>query len=68
MEIKEEHKEICGSIATCQENNRSFTLKNATDFIKVKIDGAVFPNGDKTIRYLSSLARVTYWLAGIQRL
>ena len=50
MEIEEEYKEVCGSIATCQENNRSFTLKNATDFVKVKIDGVIFPNGDKTVR------------------
>ena len=50
MEIEEEYKEVCGSIATCQENNRSFTLKNAIDFVKVKIDGVVFPKGDKTTR------------------
>lgn len=48
MEIKEEHKETCGSIATCGENQRKFILNNANDFIKVKLDGGVIPEGQKT--------------------
>lgn len=47
MEIKEEHKETCGSIATCGENQRKFILNNANDFIKVKLDGGVIPEGQK---------------------
>lgn len=47
MEIREEHKETCGSIATCGENRREFILKNANDFIKVRLDGGVIPEGQK---------------------
>lgn len=47
MEIKEEHKETCGNIATCEENRREFILKNAKDFIKVTLDGGVIPKGQK---------------------
>lgn len=45
MEIKEEHKKVCGSIATCEEKGKKFILKNATDFYKVQIDGEVIPEG-----------------------
>lgn len=50
MEIESKHKELCGKIATCEEKGKKFTLNNATDFIKVQIDGGVFPNSDKTTR------------------
>lgn len=50
MEIENKHKELCGKIATCEENNRKFTLNNADDFIKVQIDGNIFPQSDKTTR------------------
>ena len=35
MKIKEEHKQKCGSIGTCEENRRVFVLNNANDFYKV---------------------------------
>lgn len=47
MEIKEGYKETCGSIATCEENQRKFILNNANDFSKVKLDGGVIPEGQK---------------------
>ena len=50
MEIESKHKELCGKIATCEEKGKKFTLNNATDFIKVQIDGGVFPNSDTTTR------------------
>ena len=50
MEIENKHKELCGKIATCEEKGKKFTLNNAADFIKVQIDGGVFPNSDKTTR------------------
>lgn len=45
MKIKEEHKQKCGSIGTCEENRRVFVLNNANDFYKVQIDGGVIPRG-----------------------
>lgn len=48
MEIENKHKELCGKIATCKEKGKKFTLNNAADFIKVQIDGGVFPNSETT--------------------
>lgn len=46
-EIKDVHKNSCGSIATCKENGREFVLKNANDFYKVRIDNGVVPKGEE---------------------
>lgn len=46
-EIKDVHKNSCGSIATCKENGREFILKNANDFYKVRIDNGVVPKGEE---------------------